>query len=355
MKNMALVYRGSSSQNPYIARIRKLYEDCGYVVHEIHWQNKDFSESGDINDHVLRIACKGGLASIRVYPRFALFIRRFRKTEFDFIHVINEDVLVLALIAGIRSVRWILDIRDGVVERIRPRYRISRYIAVIVRKVASCASTLILVPDANRLSLVNDGHSEYMVLENSPALGVPRARHGHTGYQGILFSGSLSLNRGCETLLRVLDSNNKIRCLAAGWFESDSLRQRFESLPNFRFLGALAHDSLLDVAADLDGIFAFYAPVSVNNINASPSKLYDAMRVGVPLIINSEVKISEWIERSGFGFRCKYQDWQELERIIVNLRNTSFSGEAVKRSFAEEHCWEIMSSRFRNAIERLSS
>ena len=51
-----------------------------------------------------------------------------------------------------------------------------------------------------------------------------------------------------------------------------------------------------------DYILSVYAPLNENNINASPNKIYDAIQTETPVIINAEVKISDWVRTKRIGF-----------------------------------------------------
>lgn len=86
------------------------------------------------------------------------------------------------------------------------------------------------------------------------------------------------------------------------------------------FLGVLTAEESLRHAASCDAVFAYYALISKNNLNASPNKIHDAMSIGRPIILNSEVKISSFVIEHETEWTCPYHDVDELKRIIDALR-----------------------------------
>jgi hypothetical protein len=89
----------------------------------------------------------------------------------------------------------------------------------------------------------------------------------------------------------------------------------------------------------------------LNNIYASPNKIYDAALVGVPVIINSEIRAADFVARNGLGVlipsfsglsprnviaelldrRCEFQNlsassspykWSAVEKVLIDVHST---------------------------------
>ncbi len=98
-----------------------------------------------------------------------------------------------------------------------------------------------------------------------------------------------------------------------------------------------------------DYILCVYAPINQNNINASPNKVYDAIQTKTPLIINAEVKVSEWVKNNGLGFilekyhvidyTCLYNDLNKTKRTfeINNELKLNYTWERREGSLFKAH------------------
>jgi glycosyltransferase involved in cell wall biosynthesis len=92
-------------------------------------------------------------------------------------------------------------------------------------------------------------------------------------------------------------------------------------------------------------------------VNASPNKIYDAMAVGRPVLINREVRLAEWVEAAGVGFACDYQDIDGLRAIVSRLETErgalmAFAARA-RRLFVDRYQWAQMESRLAALYEDL--
>lgn len=349
-RHVALVYRGTVEENPYIGRIKGIYEELGFIVDDVHWQHKNFEVATTSIDFSFKRPSRDGIRNVLGIFAFARFMKnRLCGREYEIVHCINEDVALSAILASLTRARMFVDVRDGIVERIGSRNGIAIALAKGMRFVVAKKASLYIVPDENRKALHGKVTRDALVLENSPAMESIEAKE-KSREISILFSGSLNAQRGLNTLRRALEASRGVRCVAAGWFQEEKLKADMIGTGKCDFLGAVTHRELLELCAEVDGVFAFYEPSSENNLNASPSKLYDAMMAGVPLIINDEVAIARRIESSGLGFQCGYSDHEGLARLLESLRTRPFDGERAKRLFEEGHCWEIMRDRFIKVI-----
>src|SRR5207249_4767962 len=115
--------------------------------------------------------------------------------------------------------------------------------------------------------------------------------------------------------------------------------------PKTLYLGKVTPLEALRVLSKCDAVFAYYEPDSINNLRASPNKVFDAMAVGRPTIINSETAISEWIRQKRLGYCIPYDDVPGLRTILLNLGKARKSllrfGERVRVEFVAEHRWEL--------------
>ena len=132
---------------------------------------------------------------------------------------------------------------------------------------------------------------------------VPEDPGGHlstqlpTGRIKILVTGAMSKSRGLEQILRAIERTPEARVVAAGRASDSFAEDVFLKHDQVDYRGVVTPHESLELAASCDAVFAYYSPSSQNHIYASPNKLFDAMCVGRPVIMNSEVKMSSTSSR----------------------------------------------------------
>ena len=119
------------------------------------------------------------------------------------------------------------------------------------------------------------------------------------------------------------------------------------------FLGVLTQQQSTELAAQCDYILSLYEPINENNINASPNKIYDAIQVGTPVIINREVKVAAFVEENQLGYVLDSfyaDDYPKLvEELVYRKRNYQFS-EKLRARFT----WEAVEDKLVDAHLKLT-
>ena len=151
----------------------------------------------------------------------------------------------------------------------------------------------------------------------------------------------------------------EVEIVSAGWLLDSYAKEVFVAHPAVRFHGIVSSRRSLELAAMCDAVFAFYAPTSEGNRNASPNKVYDAMSVGRPVIINSEVRMTQWIIENRLGFASPYGNVEALVEVIRELpefrENGISSAARIRASFSDGFSWQGSAERLRKLYEELAS
>ena len=110
------------------------------------------------------------------------------------------------------------------------------------------------------------------------------------------------------------------------------------------YLGYITHEKLLSLSADAHFIPSFYDPAIMINKYAASNKLAEALAVGRPLLLNSEMKILN----SFRGFDCiiesEYRVAHDLGPRLIELMNDGKRYiemcEESRKVFEKEYSWE---------------
>ena len=255
---------------------------------------------------------------------YATFLRHvvssLRGIRPDVVCVVNEELAFL-LLPFKRTLyhKIVCELYDPLDARHTGASIVARVVSRIVSAIALRFSDRLVVTDENRLSMVAAYAQKAKVIENFPEDPGPElAGKMPEGPLKIWAAGSLDEAHGLRQLLEAIQPLRDISVVSAGWLYDRFAEERFVLSDRVDYKGILSAAKALELAAGCDAVFCYYAPVNVNMINASPNKINDAMAIGRPVLINSEVKIASWVVAAGVGHACAYEDVQALRQAIVS-------------------------------------
>ncbi len=143
--------------------------------------------------------------------------------------------------------------------------------------------------------------------------------------------------RGTEFMSTLLDVSDKIHCTCAGWI-TDEYTWDFVNRSRVEYLGLLsqekANEYLSQYATYIVGI---YPTNNLNNIYASPNKIYDAIHTRTPIIINKEVQMSKFVIDHDIGLVVNENDLprQLVENLFEKKDSFLFDSDLIR-----ENSWD---------------
>lgn len=136
----------------------------------------------------------------------------------------------------------------------------------------------------------------------------------------VFVCGWLDNSRGVELIESLLNkTDDNIKFILAGQGNMDPINNLLRS-DRVKFLGLLSREKTMDLMSKVDLNFAFYNPSITINRYALPQKVSDSLSIGCPIIINSEVKMSKSLIKSGSAFSAKYWDSNSISKILMSLK-----------------------------------
>ncbi|MCA9080965.1 MAG: glycosyltransferase [Planctomycetaceae bacterium] len=355
---VAVVY-GNDGSDVRIAKTCRTLAGLGHEVHFIGWDRRpDLEKQVDLPGVTLHVVehrvphRRSTVSGQLAFTKHA--IRTLLKVRPHVVHAVNEDnVLRIGALKGIAYRRLICDVFDSHLDKSSDAsWPVRAVVSGLVAGTRWWSDRLIATDDV-RFETFGAFRSKTVVIGNYPSdPGAEWAQLMPTGPAKVFASGTLSHSRGLEQLLQAADRVPDVRIVAAGWAADDFAANEFLNHPSVEFLGQLTPAESLQVAAECDALVAMYVPTCRNHILASPNKIYDALSVGRPVIINAEAKVSEWVTRYDVGFACPYTDSASLAGFLGTLLNRRRTlPEYARRArslFQSGYSWEAMEDRLRD-------
>ena len=168
----------------------------------------------------------------------------------------------------------------------------------------------------------------------------------------LLLVGWLDWRRGVHAARDLLDRHDELELVVAGDGPPDVVAA-IRSLPRTTFHGFVTHERVFELARDCHAFVALYDPVSEINRNASPNKVGDALALGRPIIINSEVAVAASLAQAGCAICVPYHDVDALAAAIRDTIDRPLERQRMSRAarahYEAEYDWAL----FRPRVERL--
>jgi hypothetical protein len=305
------------------------------IFKEVKTLSKEFEiyfvgvNQSNITDSFVKDYCKkdyfviGKRKSIlTIFKQYIYIIRLLLKFKFNSIHVINEQLLIFFL-PILWSQKVILDIFDSIflVNNLPNRK------ALFFKWLIYSNCFRIIVTDANRKMILPDFViKKTIVLENYPfkIIDYPE-KNEKTDKIKIMYYGWLGEKRGSKIIKELLSASTEIEVYMAGWI-IDEFTKEIINHPQVKYLGVMKQkDANEFVYKNIDYILAIYEPSNQNNFFASPNKVFDAIHCEVPLIINAEVNISNFVKAKNIGYVLSSYYKINYEEVITDLKNKRYS------------------------------
>jgi len=251
-----------------------------------------------------------------------LFIRvaRLCPWRFNSVHVINENLALALYPLLVLNRSWVLDIFDSFF--LKSHSRIVSVFKIILQKIIYGSASVILVTDEARLNLLPYwSRAKTQVLPNYP-LATYDGLSSRTAYEGpltIFFSGSIGRDRGIPFLANLLKADPRLQVHAAGWLY-DQEGEELMRHPRVKYHGVIHQTAAAQIAKQSDYILCLYEPNILNNIYASPNKIYDGIQTGIPVIINKEILVSTFVRDEKLGIVLDSYNPPNVVPILEELK-----------------------------------
>ncbi|MEE9592807.1 MAG: glycosyltransferase family 4 protein [Thermoplasmata archaeon] len=275
------------------------------------------------------------------------------------VHACDLDTLPAALAAKtLRGSRVVYDIFDFYGHLITAPLRAETRQALLDAEVrlATHADALILPDEARRVVLPPAFPRPLEIVMNTPrerVVEVPK-EEGFVLFHG----GNLAPDRGLWEAASALRGLENIRLRVVGTGE---LRARVEALaatePHVTFLGEMEHAAFLEEMAKAHAVLAWYDPRVPANRYASPNKLFEAMMLGIPVLVSAGTSMADIVSRTGCGLVIPYGREDALQEAILRLQDDPAVGEGMgsrgRRAYEREYNWDNMRARLRSLYDQI--
>ena len=144
--------------------------------------------------------------------------------------------------------------------------------------------------------------------------------------------------------------------IIAGYFRDKEDIDFFRCQSNVTYLGTVSYWDALAIMKDSAIVPLLYDPVLLNNKHAYPTKFYDSLMVGVPVLVSyGQVDVYEDIMKYNLGLGIKYNDLEGFQEVLELLKTRPYHEERfrLRKLYLEKYDFDIFRDKLRQTYIKL--
>ena len=166
----------------------------------------------------------------------------------------------------------------------------------------------------------------------------------------ILYYGDIGVQRGVHKLIEAVKDLKCVELLLAGKGDLVPIVENLEKkYNNIKYLGWISTSEIDHLVKEADLIPSLYVPDNINNILASPGKLFTAMEHGVPALVPEGSYQANIVRKYKCGIVVDMNDMAKVREAIIKLASSPELcrklGENGIKTTCELFNWEVMEQR----------
>jgi glycosyltransferase involved in cell wall biosynthesis len=177
--------------------------------------------------------------------------------------------------------------------------------------------------------------------------------------RAVCYVGSITALRGAHQMVEAADAAGA-RLLLGGWFSPPSLRDELAAGPgwdNVEALGPLDRSGLARMMARARAGLVVLQPAP-NHLEANPTKMFEYMSAGIPVVCSNFPAWVTIVERHGCGIWVDPQSPREIadaiEWILEHTDEAREMGNRGRRAVERLYNWEVEERTLLDLYERLA-
>lgn len=226
----------------------------------------------------------------------------------DIYHFHDPELMLLGLMLRLHGKEVIFDVHEDIPRDILDKPWIPRFLR---RPTSFAAKTVLRVLQRGYSGIVaatpaiaeNYSHPRKVVVANYPnveELASKTQRPIADRERSVIYIGEISALRGAAEMVRAIGAlRGAVRLLLVGPFEDAALREQVCKLPGWRYvdyLGPRHRSDLPDLLSTARAGLLLMLPAE-NHYDALPTKVFEYMAAGLPVIVSDAVPLSAKIVR----------------------------------------------------------
>lgn len=262
------------------------------------------------------------------------------------IHASDVETMPASILYSLFSrARLIYNVHDNVAQR----YNLPKWANKILNGIEGffiLFSEVSMVPEEfRRDALPKWCHKKIVVIRNTPEdPGYHAPTFSPDGKIKIFYGGWLDWGRGLKEMVKLAELMPEVELRIAGE-GADDIMEYLKGHSRVIFLGFVEYAKSLEETKNCHFIPAFYRPTTIINQYAASNKIAEALAMGRPLVLNSEIKLVAEFGKKSCILDEKFGDIEETAKAIRALfgdRDAYMRAtKEARKLYEERYAWHI--------------
>jgi glycosyltransferase involved in cell wall biosynthesis len=293
------------------------------------------------------------------------------KQRADIYHFHDPELLPVGVLLKVSGKKVIYDVHEDLPEQIMSKYYIPHWqrkpMAVLAGLIEKTASNMFdyIITATDSIKEKFKSHTNVVSIGNFPIIDLDKGYNRNTDREkknsSIIYAGGLTKVRGIGQVVRALEFLPRtVKLILLGEFSPKTYEDEVRRLKGFekvRYLGLLDFEEVKKYLLSADiGIICFLP--EKNHINSRPTKLFEYMEAGLPVIASDFALWREIIDKSGCGVCVDPTKPEKISEAIKylseNPERARKMGSNGRKAVLKEYNWDNESKKFISIYDGLS-
>lgn len=280
------------------------------------------------------------------------------REKLDIIHAFDLDAGIPALIFAKLAKKKIvyhvadfyIDSRQGIPSILK------RIIKTIEYHLISEAETTIICTEERKNQIKGSNPKKLYVIHNSPVeeLQVEKnevKKRKFSDNRSLLtlgYVGGLSDKRFIDKVLNFVKENPRVTLKIAGFGRIEkSVEEAASKFNNIYYYGRISYKEALKLYSQCDLMFAMYDPTVPNHKYSAPNKVYEAMMLGLPIIVTKGTGIDSLVETEQIGFSIDYsvEEFSDTVKYLIENEGLLKTMKSNSEQAYSRYSWKNMKKK----------
>ena len=276
--------------------------------------------------------------------------------SWDVVQAMDFDTIMPAIVAArLKRRKVIYEIADIYYKLVRLPRPLASVCVLFDKLFIRCADGVVLASEGIIKELGGIPNRNIAAVLNSPpdTCAARPAAARDSGAFTIFYAGALFRSRASNlgNVFEAIKDLDGIRLVVAGYGdEVDQITAwASEAGDKVQFLGRISYSRVLAETAGADLLVALYDPGVYVHRWAYPTKLFEAMMCGKPILVSNGTAVAELVNREDCGLAVDCHSVQEIGQAIQRLKGSPQScqrlGANGRKVYEREYSWQVMEQR----------
>lgn len=305
-----------------------------------------------------------GLRSFSSLIKFMLWLKRKIKELHKEIYAIHSCDLDTGIVCKYNAKKYkiplIYDIYDYYIDS---HNSIPKILSSIIERleisIINYADVTIVCNEARINQIKKSRPKSIIVIHNTPDISfLETVKKENIRFFNICYFGVLNDGRLIEEITSNFPYNDKLTLDIGGIGPlANKIEELSKTNKNIKWWGKVPYETVLNVQKNCNLLFATYIPTNPNHRYSAPNKVYEAMALGIPVIVCNGTGIDELVNSEGIGLSIDY-DVNRFFDAVNFLKNNSKAceemGEKGKLAYNNKYSWSLMEKKLLELYGRVT-